>query len=265
MKELIIVIITSLLIATDAQDTIRIGADGRVEVFEDLQWGTVCSDNVGETEGIVICRILGQPFGRIIPNSQMPSSSQIQFLRQLQCAGNEQNIRSCDGMWGFSNSCDGRDLGIVCGSEPTTASATTECKVQRFPTAGVKIISQGAQFICANVKKEAAPDCANQTACEFTQDLGLTNKTDELEIPLSSKFTANLTIRAIGCFDDRTTNIQVCKIVINPSVAKLMTLSKNPLFIGLLVSGIIFYICCCCCSLFYVKKSKEKSQVRDGS
>ena len=35
--------------------------EGRVEIFINGEWGTICEDNIADETGIVICRVLGLP------------------------------------------------------------------------------------------------------------------------------------------------------------------------------------------------------------
>ncbi|XP_019630260.1 PREDICTED: scavenger receptor cysteine-rich domain superfamily protein-like [Branchiostoma belcheri] len=90
--------------------------EGRVEVFHDGQWGTVCDDDWGLEEAHVVCRQLGYPgatearvraaFGQ--------GSGQI-WLNNVGCDGSETTISDCGhGGWGLHNCEHGEDAGAVC-------------------------------------------------------------------------------------------------------------------------------------------------------
>ncbi|XP_035658110.1 galectin-3-binding protein A-like [Branchiostoma floridae] len=108
--------------------------EGRVEVYHDGQWGTVCDDNFDMNDAIVVCRQLG--YGGAIGarwGAAFGEGSGPIWLDEVACAGFETNIEDCshDG-WGTHNCGHNEDAGVVC-SGPTTEVPTTPRHVT-FPT-----------------------------------------------------------------------------------------------------------------------------------
>ena len=50
------------------------GRRGRLEVFFNNKWGTVCDDNFGQREGQVICKQLGFPNAGVDLTYRLPAS-----------------------------------------------------------------------------------------------------------------------------------------------------------------------------------------------
>ena len=97
--------------------------EGRVEVYIEGRWGTVCDDKWDLTDAIVVCR----QFGYSGPSSAFTGS---QFgrgvgdilLDNVECVGNERNIGRCSyNVIGQHNCNHNEDAGVVCtmGNEPT--------------------------------------------------------------------------------------------------------------------------------------------------
>jgi hypothetical protein len=90
--------------------------EGRVEVFHNGKWGTICDDNWSFTEAKVVCRELGYP--GVISESccaGLGEGNGTVWLNDVRCKGNEKNIRSCthDG-WGSHGCTHKKDVGVVC-------------------------------------------------------------------------------------------------------------------------------------------------------
>ena len=92
--------------------------EGRVEVFYNGEWGTVCDDDFDIQDANVICRMLGFPgasaasadarFGAGNDNQKI-------VLDDLWCLGNETSLVSCiNRRWGSSNCLHDEDAGVVC-------------------------------------------------------------------------------------------------------------------------------------------------------
>ncbi|XP_031566698.1 uncharacterized protein LOC116301732 isoform X2 [Actinia tenebrosa] len=92
-------------------------SEGRVEIFHNGRWGTICDDNWDIDDARVVCRSLGLPdaIGATTLANFGQGSGEI-LLDEVQCRGNELSLSDCrhDG-WGENNCGHGEDAGVVCG------------------------------------------------------------------------------------------------------------------------------------------------------
>ena len=89
---------------------------GRVEIFYDGEWGTVCDEGWSKAEAIIVCSQLGLAnYGRAINGDVLGRGSGRVWLSELNCEGHELSLDMCvNGGWG-KNSCEhDRDAGVVC-------------------------------------------------------------------------------------------------------------------------------------------------------
>uniref|UniRef100_A0A8C6TVA4 SRCR domain-containing protein n=1 Tax=Neogobius melanostomus TaxID=47308 RepID=A0A8C6TVA4_9GOBI len=110
---------------------------GRVEVFHNGQWGTVCDDSWDINDANVVCRQLdcGRP-RTALPNAAFGQGTGRIWLDDVRCFGFEPSITDC-GHNGFGNhNCvHAEDAGIICeeGSlsfpDQSRAVLTSECLV----------------------------------------------------------------------------------------------------------------------------------------
>uniref|UniRef100_A0A8C1I8E4 SRCR domain-containing protein n=1 Tax=Cyprinus carpio TaxID=7962 RepID=A0A8C1I8E4_CYPCA len=86
---------------------------GRVEVFHDNVWGTVCDDSFDSVDALVVCKMLG--FQRATNVFTDGAGTGRIWLDELRCTGNEKSIFDCPhaGM-GVNNCSHNEDVGISC-------------------------------------------------------------------------------------------------------------------------------------------------------
>ena len=90
---------------------------GRVEVFYQGVWGTVCDDFWGLEDANVVCRQLGFGPATAAPKRAAFGEGQGKiWLDWVQCKGNENSISNCSHQeWGNVFGCDhGDDAGAIC-------------------------------------------------------------------------------------------------------------------------------------------------------
>ncbi len=73
----------------------NVASEGRVEVYHNGRWGTVCDDFWDADDAMVVCRQLGYIYG--IPSSRI-AFGQGQgpvWLYDVRCTGSESNLLNC--------------------------------------------------------------------------------------------------------------------------------------------------------------------------
>ncbi|NXT39249.1 HIPL1 protein, partial [Pelecanoides urinatrix] len=93
---------------------------GRVEVYIDGEWGTVCDDGWGSPAAAVVCRQLGFPYVvRASKKAEFGEGTSLRILLDdVQCSGQERTLLECDHAdVGTHNCSHEEDAGVVCSRE----------------------------------------------------------------------------------------------------------------------------------------------------
>ena len=95
-------------------------ARGRVEIYYQGKWGTVCDEGWDINDGEVVCRQLGYQGAISITTMAAnfgPGSGPIQ-LQDVACEGNEENLFMCllpNDLGDVSSCLHSNDAGVICG------------------------------------------------------------------------------------------------------------------------------------------------------
>ncbi|KFQ51194.1 Macrophage receptor MARCO, partial [Nestor notabilis] len=89
------------------------GRRGRVEIFHEGSWGTICDDGWSTQDATVVCRMLG--YTRAISTFTATAGSGQIWLDDVNCSGNERSIFDCQKPnWGVNNCSHNEDAGLEC-------------------------------------------------------------------------------------------------------------------------------------------------------
>ncbi|XP_045393267.1 neurotrypsin [Lemur catta] len=94
--------------------------EGRLEVYHQGQWGTVCDDGWTELNTYVVCRQLGFKYGKQASANHFPESTGPIWLDDVTCSGKETSFLDCSRKpWGRHDCGHREDVGVACypGSE----------------------------------------------------------------------------------------------------------------------------------------------------
>ncbi|XP_060564396.1 coadhesin-like [Ruditapes philippinarum] len=91
--------------------------EGRVEIFHNGKWGTVCDDKFTELAATVVCRMLKYPWTvpRVFPPNHFKQGTLPIMLDNVVCSGSENSLIQCQhNSWGVNDCSHSEDVGISC-------------------------------------------------------------------------------------------------------------------------------------------------------
>ena len=89
---------------------------GRVEIFANGRWGTICDDQWDINDAKVVCRQLGYKNAvRALQGSNVPNGTGQIWLNNVVCNGNERSLATCSHAgWGDHKCSHNEDAGVEC-------------------------------------------------------------------------------------------------------------------------------------------------------
>ena len=111
---------------------------GRVEIFHDRTWGTVCDDNWDIKDAAVVCRMLGFKYAWTAISFGVSVTEQgidlygtgPIWLDNVNCNGNESSLSECSHNGWLVHNCDHlEDAGVLCSDSPRPANQSVSTVV----------------------------------------------------------------------------------------------------------------------------------------
>ncbi|XP_064597470.1 MAM and LDL-receptor class A domain-containing protein 1-like [Liolophura sinensis] len=117
------------------------GWEGRLEIYHDGEWGSVCNRDWDLNDAMVVCRMMGYgPEAEILSNHSRGSTRKI-WMSNVNCRGIETRLENCRFSGWDSNRCNhNQDVGVRCLGGPGVAQETSP----RKPSERIRLVGGAA-------------------------------------------------------------------------------------------------------------------------
>ena len=109
--------------------------EGRLEIFHDDEWGTVCDDFFGRIDAKVACKQMGYTGAEAVLTDVVVAPGRRFWLDDVNCVGNEDELTECfynsnvrnsssrtDPQWGIANCIPAEQVGVRCTASTSANS-----------------------------------------------------------------------------------------------------------------------------------------------
>lgn len=189
-------------------------SEGRVEIYHDGKWGTVCDDNWDMADARVLCRQLNFPGAKsIVTGKDYGQAPGPIWLDDINCKGTETHLFTCEFKgWGETDCTHKEDVGVVCetGSINVDINDSTHSLDHSIGLSDFlgQIFDDGnscdflivVQSPTGNKQEDGTPEISEKTICAhkmilsqipfFKASVGITNITVNLSLPCQPHFTS---------------------------------------------------------------------------
>ncbi|XP_048584826.1 deleted in malignant brain tumors 1 protein isoform X2 [Nematostella vectensis] len=139
--------------------------EGRVEVYRNASWGTICGSSLSLKSGHVICKMMGYPgVSSTSCCARYCESSGLIAMQDLECTGTERSLITCrHSDWSNTTCAHAQEMGVICTPNITSVSLGYS-DTYREGVVKIEIAGGRSSSICASMWDEQDGQVACRSA-----------------------------------------------------------------------------------------------------